>query len=597
MPASWSKGQNAPLTGLRLRVTVSTQLSTDLSALLLGPAGQVRSDADFIFYNQPDGPGVGCRPVGGNPRFIELDLAAVPADVDRIITAASLDGPTATFGKASPPTARLDHIDGTPVGSFVLTGLRDERAVIALEFYRRGGQWKVRAVGQGYAGGLAELATVHGVRVDQGSADQSSADNAAQGTQAGPTSPEGPPAQVGWGPHAGQLALGQAAQSPAALPIRVLPGQEQVPPGPDPQERCYDQIWGVFEDAARSTAALDSARDFAEQRLARELSDIVADPAQRNSPQAHAARCEAQRRYEELLTRADADHQRDCSQLRAELVGLSGVLPAPMAAWDNPAWQRWQPPTRPSAAIRVGELRSVPPREPADPDLPRRVGVPPELRIPFVLRLPLSRPVWVDSGTGSPAGAAVLARCLITRLLAAYPPGSLTVHIVDLAGAGAAAATLEPLLRSGSSMVAPRVTSPAQLLELLTSLVSRVDMVRMAHRGGAGDLVADRVAFGAHLLVLHDFPFGLDDRGMSAIRFLTEEGGAAGISVLLVADPADAVGSGGAAELVWHAATRLTSQPHDSIGDPWVGNIWTYLPDGPDAGRTVDAVLASLAAR
>ena len=584
MPATWSKGQNAPLDGRQLRVTFLAAVPVDLSALLLGSSGKVRSDADFVFYNHPDGPGIGCRPVGAEPGSIELDLDAVPADVHRVLTVASVDGERLTFAGGTPPTARLDRGDGTPVGVFVVSGLADERAVIALEFYRRGGAWKVRAVGQGYAGGLAELVTVHGVRLDEP-----------------PTRPVTAPVEVSAVDQhlRGTAGVSAAPAQPAGLSIRVLPGQEAPPTGPDPQERFYDQIWGVFEDAARSRAAYHSAQDFAEQRLARELSEIVADPARRNTAQAVVEQDQAHHRFSQLLARAQADHQRDCGQLRGELDGLAGALPPPMAAWNDPAWHQWRPPTRPATAIRVGELRptlphnSVPEGFPAPDSLSADLALA-DLRIPFVLHLPLTRPLWIDSGTGSKVEANALARCLITRLLAASPQGAVTVHVVDLAGSGAAASALEPLLRTGSAVVAPRVTSPALLADLLSNLATRVDMVRMAHRGGASDLVADRAAFGDQVLVLHDFPYGLDERGMAAIRFLAEEGGPAGVSVIIVADPADAAGTGAAAELVWHAATRLTSVPHDSVGDPWVGLIWTYLPDTQDVGRTVDSVLTSL---
>ncbi|MGW6128516.1 TerD family protein [Cellulomonas sp. NPDC055163] len=162
-----TKGANAPLTASRVTLTVDVPAPADISALLVTESGKVRSDADFVFYNQPTGPGVRClQPSAGQPWRVEVDLAAVPADVHAVRVVTSLDDTTAAFGRVGQPVARVADDAGTPLVEFSMTDLTTESIVVALELYRRAGAWKVRAVGQGYAGGLADLITDHGVSVD-----------------------------------------------------------------------------------------------------------------------------------------------------------------------------------------------------------------------------------------------------------------------------------------------------------------------------------------------------------------------------------------------------------------------------------------------
>lgn len=168
MPAILSKGQNAPLVTTSIVVTVDLTAGADLSALLVTADGKVRTDADFIFFNQPDGPGVRCRqPEPGRPWRIEMDLRQVPAGIDQVRVVVALEDTGARFGSFAPPVAKVFDTAGTVLAQYELTGLSSESIVIALEVYRRGADWKVRAVGQGYAGGLADLIRDHGVSVDE----------------------------------------------------------------------------------------------------------------------------------------------------------------------------------------------------------------------------------------------------------------------------------------------------------------------------------------------------------------------------------------------------------------------------------------------
>ncbi|MEV2221099.1 AIM24 family protein [Nocardia vinacea] len=160
-----ARGENRPAPGDRMIVTVTCAAPVDVSALLLGADGRVRSDADFVFFNQPAGPGVIYRHGRGAGDMVDVQTSALPADVDKVVVTASLDGSgPRTFAGASSLTATIGSDSGTL--TFPMTGLSTETAVVCVEIYRRGGAWKVRAVGQGYDNGLAGIATAFGVNID-----------------------------------------------------------------------------------------------------------------------------------------------------------------------------------------------------------------------------------------------------------------------------------------------------------------------------------------------------------------------------------------------------------------------------------------------
>ncbi|WP_067480142.1 vWA domain-containing protein [Nocardia amamiensis] len=161
MGAVLVKGQNGALDAARLLVSVRTEAAVDMSALLVTEAGRVRSDADFVFFNQPSGPGVSLRP--GTPAALAVSLAELPEDIAQLRAVLTLDDPGATFGGFPPPVATVADEAGNVLYEYRIEGLTGESVVIALELYRRNAAWKVRAVGQGYAGGFAALVTDHGV--------------------------------------------------------------------------------------------------------------------------------------------------------------------------------------------------------------------------------------------------------------------------------------------------------------------------------------------------------------------------------------------------------------------------------------------------
>jgi stress response protein SCP2 len=156
------KGANAPLPPGPVAVQVTASAPVDISALLVTAAGKVRGDADFVFYNQPQAPGVGYRPDG-----VDVDPGRVDAEIEKVVVTASLDGRgPATFGALG--GLRMDvAVAGTPEVVFEPDGLGAETALLCVEIYRRGAQWKVRAVGQGYADGLAGIATDYGITVEE----------------------------------------------------------------------------------------------------------------------------------------------------------------------------------------------------------------------------------------------------------------------------------------------------------------------------------------------------------------------------------------------------------------------------------------------
>ncbi|MEU8703520.1 TerD family protein [Streptomyces sp. NPDC048680] len=160
-------GSNIPLSAPRVAVDVAAPVRLDVSGLLLTADGKVRSDDDFIFYNQPTGPGVTYRSGGGTaPDAIVVDTAAVPPGIEKIVVTASPDGAGQTFQGVEPTATVRNADDGSALATFTPPQLGAETALVVIEVYRRGGAWKARAVGQGYADGLAGIATDFGVSVE-----------------------------------------------------------------------------------------------------------------------------------------------------------------------------------------------------------------------------------------------------------------------------------------------------------------------------------------------------------------------------------------------------------------------------------------------
>lgn len=152
----------------------------DVSVLLLDENGKVRSDADFYFYNHPVAENgsvqlLGKTPtVDGNEDRITFDLEAIPPDVERAVVAASRYG-GARFGDLDDLGLTLADASGESLLRFSAEDAGEVSAFIFGELYRRSGAWKFRAVGQGYASGLAGLAADFGVNIEDDAADESAA--------------------------------------------------------------------------------------------------------------------------------------------------------------------------------------------------------------------------------------------------------------------------------------------------------------------------------------------------------------------------------------------------------------------------------------
>jgi len=699
MTAELVQGQNHPLPGSRLEIRLSAGHPV-IAGITLTDEHERVPRPDWVAHpGSPDIPGLEVpRQVAAQHR-LALDLDALPESARRvnvlIALPAGISGPH-RFGGLPAPHAAVVGPDGTGIADYTITGLDAESAVVALELYRRQGAWKVRAVGQGYAGGLAELLTDQGlpearqlaITIDGAIAHSPSPSRTAPplrppdadrshrapaptlgGDQADGLTPQGtsgpvPPQSITppitppvtpyglSGPAGPQRPVspydapqpvspydatdpgvpqeptspygGQGTQGPPDPPTHPTgpdsggapidyshPRRQQAPrpaPAPDPadrppppvagdatgwsmDERLYNQVWGMFEDLARTTAAYRGAVDFADSRMEKELDQVLSDPRNRIGGQGDAAREAARAKHALLVDQARAALDRDLAQLTAEVEVVEPALPPAFARWDSPVWQAYRVPMEIPMTLRVGDLH-----------LPESAG----LRIPMLIRLPLERGLWIDSGSaGSLDGsftdtddlrrlAMETAVAHAARLLAVYPAGEFTVHVIDPAGSGAR--PLLPLVRAGV-LAAPPAIGAAGVAEVLARLTQRVDLVQMAVRGGAADSLPPDLDTAEQLLIVNDFPHGFDDRAVNQLRYLADEGPAVGVHLMMVADREEATAYGPLLDPLWRSLLRLTPVPDDHFADPWVGHAWTYEPAlVPVGSQVLQRVLSLVAA-
>ncbi|MGY4736817.1 TerD family protein [Streptomyces sp. ATMOS53] len=668
MTAELVRGQNHPLSQVRLEIRVSAGRPVVAAATLGDENGRVHGVEWVAHPGVPTLPGLEVSRQAAADHRLAVDLDAMPTAVHRVAVLLALPtdvGGPVSFGSVAAPFVAVTGLDGTEVATFTLTGLDAESAVVALELYRRQGAWKVRAVGQGYAGGLAELLTDQGLpqahrlaagindAIAQGLArsvsapprtadgdrsrqaaasalgpDQSGSPYGAQGAQStqgapgpygpaqdpqglsGPGHPAGTPptdpaatqptpsvAPAGGGPidysHPRRQNAAPPPPPPTAPPAQ--PGQAARPVAGDAtgwsmEERLYNQVWGMFEDLARTMAAYRSAVDFADARMEKELDQVLSDPRSRIGGQGDAAREAAQARYAQLVGQAREALERDLVQLGAEADVVEPALPAAYARWDNPVWQAYRVPMEMPMALRLGDLQ-LPESDP--------------LRIPMLVRLPLERGLWIDSGAsassdGEFADSHELRRLAMesavahtARLLAVHPAGEFSVHVIDPAGSGAR--ELAPLVHSGV-LAEPPAAGAAGVAAVLGRLTERVDLVQMAVRAGAADSLPPGFDTAQQLLVVNDFPHGFDDRAVNQLRYLADEGPAVGVHLMMVADREDADGYGPLLDPLWRGLLRLTPVPDDHLADPWVGHAWTYEPAlVPPGSQVLQQVLGQVA--
>ncbi|MEV6166795.1 CAP domain-containing protein [Streptomyces sp. NPDC051954] len=214
-------------------VTVRVPGPFDVSALITDDSGKVRGDADFVFYNQPSAPGT--RLHGDT---LTVDPPRLRAGATKVTVVVSAADPGTPLGRLPAPTLLVTGPGSRLLARFAPPRPRQETVLLLAEIYRRGTGWKVRALGQGYADGLAGLARDFGVDVVDDSAT----------TQAPPT-PYGAPPASSPGPHRPAASPSRpstapyrpatATQRPPAAPRRSpappsIPSPASHAPAPDP---------------------------------------------------------------------------------------------------------------------------------------------------------------------------------------------------------------------------------------------------------------------------------------------------------------------------------------------------------------------------
>jgi tellurium resistance protein TerD len=191
MAVSLSKGGNVSLSkeapglkavrvglGWDTRVTDGSSFDLDASVFLLNESGKVRSDADFVFYNNRNGGNgsvvhQGDNTTGegsGDDEVVAVSLDQLPADVQKLsfaVTIHEAEGRRQNFGMVSNAFIRVLNADGgTEIARYDLSeDASTETAMIFGELYRHNGEWKFKAIGQGFAGGLGPLAQSLGVNI------------------------------------------------------------------------------------------------------------------------------------------------------------------------------------------------------------------------------------------------------------------------------------------------------------------------------------------------------------------------------------------------------------------------------------------------
>ncbi|WP_405873295.1 TerD family protein [Streptomyces sp. NBC_00005] len=254
------KGSNVPLEATTVRAVVRWTPGqgvpdVDASALFLGPDGRVRSDEDFVFYNQPRHPSGKARWLGkkrvadGLTDTIQTDLAGVEANVSRILLVASAED--VTFDRVQGLRILLYDAAGADNEALVYFDIKpqtgQETALICGELYRRGEVWKFRALGEGYSNGLRGLATEFGISVDESEAAASTLPAPEVSQPLPPEQPTAVPSQAAYGfpqqPPATQPAYGYP-QPAAASAAGTQSGYGYPPPvtaAPNPDFRLPPQ--------------------------------------------------------------------------------------------------------------------------------------------------------------------------------------------------------------------------------------------------------------------------------------------------------------------------------------------------------------------
>ncbi|WP_328347729.1 CAP domain-containing protein [Streptomyces violaceus] len=225
-------------------VTVRVPGPFDVSALISDDSGKVGGDGDFVFYNQPAAPGAALR---GDT--LTVDPAALRAGATRVTVAVSPAEPGTTLGRLPSPTLHVTDAAGRPLTRFTPPRPRQETVLLLAELYRRGDRWKLRALGQGYADGLAGVARDFGVDV---------ADDTSASEPGAPDSGVRRPALV---PAAGQARVSATRHRTAtgpADPAAQPPGPPAFTPSPPGPDGFVALVNSARADAGSPPATLDA---------------------------------------------------------------------------------------------------------------------------------------------------------------------------------------------------------------------------------------------------------------------------------------------------------------------------------------------------
>lgn len=543
MTAELVAGQNLAWPGARVTAYVEHPRA-DISAMLLGPSYRVRSNDDLVFYNAPAYDGVGW--FAGPPQAIVVDLAQVPTSVERVLCVASLD--SGTFA-GEPPRVLLADADGQPVATFVPSPTGNETAVVACEIYRRGEEWKVRAVGQGFTGGLGQAVTEHGIEVDQ------------------PTSPSSH--------QSGHQAAANLTQQPSQPAAGDATPPSSPPAGPAESEdlgRLLEIGAMILDDASRSTASLLSTIDFAQRQLEGDLEQIVGDPSMRVGPAGDQARAGAQAKYDEMVRQAKERHASDLNQLSTELKDYERKLPAPLTRWGSGPWQRWSPGEM-VLAFRLGDLSL--------PDSPA-------FRLPLMQYLPMRRPVWVETADGGDQAASQIMHTIAVRILAAMAPAKPLVSVIDIGGRRGTLGLPNELLAH------PPVTDTAGATRALAEVVEHIDLVTMAVQAGNHDALEEKYRHD-RLVLIADHPTGLDESAARSLHRILTDGPPTGVQTVVTGSHSEALGVP-ILELLHQLFLRIPSAPGGDLVDGYGGVDWTFVPDlGPNPAQ-LDVIQNALVA-
>jgi tellurium resistance protein TerD len=184
--AEMKRGANVSLTreipgltglvvGVRWNAGHETALADNLTmaTILCGTNGRALSDQHFVFFNQLSSPELSVQQLeaalGGDQEQVEIDLASVPAQVERIVIVVYVnDGPAQkrTLGQLRSCVVRVLNLDGNAElvrSEDLAPAMQTETALALGEVYRHNGEWKFKVLGQGYARGIAGIAADYGL--------------------------------------------------------------------------------------------------------------------------------------------------------------------------------------------------------------------------------------------------------------------------------------------------------------------------------------------------------------------------------------------------------------------------------------------------